>query len=456
MIENVFVINKLSQMKAINSELKLQVINELMLNPVTGQQLSKIFGLSKQKIHYNLKNLLETGLIRIVHIRENNKEIYYRAKARNYILDFSLGAQMNGDLKMNNRGLINRIIETDNNINLTGIAANLLENALKMKAKEKLLIVSGEYNMPLVNKILVEASKRQIEVTLLYRDKEMIEAKHNDFSLATYNWDFEKFNRLLIEHNVYMYLNGESRFIPLDNPEKKKIQQKAFAKSREIVKRHNIRIAMMEGLIKDNLSEKNILSEINFWKSLDIDYHKLALETEEISKKYLGSSGIKIRNDRGSDFVFEIEKIRCDYGSFTDLPNQCPLIFIPGGEILFIPKMKSINGVIKAKSGYIYGKTIINPSLKIVDNEVIKFQADENEELITKAIAEAGPDGRKISLVCLGTNYNMNKTNIDPSYISKSTGTITVKWGENVSVGGSIKGFVEWQIQLENPEITIK
>ena len=443
-------------MKAINSELKLQVINELMLNPVTGQQLSKIFGLSKQKIHYNLKNLLETGLIRIVHIRENNKEIYYRAKARNYILDFSLGAQMNGDLKMNNRGLINRIIETDNNINLTGIAANLLENALKMKAKEKLLIVSGEYNMPLVNKILVEASKRQIEVTLLYRDKEMIEAKHNEFSLATYNWDFEKFNRLLIEHNVYMYLNGESRFIPLDNPEKKKIQQKAFAKSREIVKRHNIRIAMMEGLIKDNLSEKNILSEINFWKSLDIDYHKLALETEEISKKYLGSSGIKIQNDEGSDFVFEIEKIRCDYGSFTDLPNQCPLIFIPGGEILFIPKMKSINGVIKAKSGYIYGKTIINPSLKIVDNEVIKFQADENEELITKAIAEAGPDGRKISLVCLGTNYNMNKTNIDPSYISKSTGVVTIKWGENISIGGTIKGFVEWQIQLENPKITIK
>ncbi|MBC8415703.1 MAG: hypothetical protein H8E11_04665, partial [Candidatus Cloacimonetes bacterium] len=115
-----------------------------------------------------------------------------------------------------------------------------------------------------------------------------------------------------------------------------------------------------------------------------------------------------------------------------------------------------INGVIKAKSGYIYGKTIMNPSLTIVNNELVEYQADENKELIAKAIAEAGPDGRKISLVCLGTNYNMNKTNIDPSYISKSTGTITVKWGENVSVGGSIKGFVEWQIQLENPEIKIK
>jgi DNA-binding transcriptional ArsR family regulator len=89
MIENVFVINKLSQMKAINSELKLQIINELILNPATGQQLSKIFGLSKQKMHYNLKTLLKSNLIEIINIG-NNKEVYYRAKAKNYILDFSL------------------------------------------------------------------------------------------------------------------------------------------------------------------------------------------------------------------------------------------------------------------------------------------------------------------------------------------------------------------------------
>ena len=80
-------------MKAINSELKLQIINELILNTVTVLQMSKTFGLSKQKTHYN----------------------------------YSLGAQMNGDLKMSNRRLINRMIEADNNINLTRTTANLLE-----------------------------------------------------------------------------------------------------------------------------------------------------------------------------------------------------------------------------------------------------------------------------------------------------------------------------------------
>jgi len=80
-------------MKSTCSELILQII-ELILNTHSALQLSKIFGLSKQK---------------------------------NHIPDFSLGVQMNDDLKMNNRGLINLIIEADNNINLTRITANLLE-----------------------------------------------------------------------------------------------------------------------------------------------------------------------------------------------------------------------------------------------------------------------------------------------------------------------------------------
>jgi leucyl aminopeptidase (aminopeptidase T) len=453
MIENVFIVNKLSQMKAINSELKLRIINELILNPATGQQLSKIFGLSKQKMHYNLKTLLNANLLEIINIG-NNKEVYYRAKAKNYILDFSLNNHT-GEKNENNRSLINQILES-HNIDLARIAANLLENSLKLKAKEKLLIVSGEYNMPLVKKILTEASKRQIETTLMYRDKELLEAKHNLFSLATYSWDFEKFNRALKNTDVYLFLNGESRFIPLDDPEKKKIQQKAFTKSRDIIRNNNIRIAMMEGLMHNELTEENILSEINFWKSLDVDYSKLAEETMEASMQYLGTKTVRIHNNNGTDFSCRIQKVQCDYGSFTDLPKQSPLIFIPGGEIIFIPEEKSFNGAINAKNGFIYGKTIKNPSLKIVNNEIVEYQAEENEDIISKAISEGGPDGRKISTMSLGTNYNMDETNIDPLYKSKSKGVFTIRWGENVSIGGSVKGAVEWQIQLENPKIEIK
>jgi leucyl aminopeptidase (aminopeptidase T) len=433
--------------------LGFQIINELALNPATCQQLANTFGLSKQKIHYNLKNLLNVGLIKIANISTNDKEVYYQAKAKNYIIDFSLGVDTNEVNQMKSRKLINTILEKNYNINLSKIAANLLENALKMKAKEKLLIVTGEYNMPLVRKILVEASKRQIDTTLLYRDKELLEAKHNQFSLATYNWDFEKFNKLLKEHNVYLYLNGESRFIPLDDPQKRKLQQKAFVKSREIIQKNNIRVAMMQGLMNDTISENNITSEISFWKSLDIDYEKLANETDEMAKKFMGSNNIEVENEKGSDFTFKIEKTLCEYGAFTNSPMQSPIINIPGGEVLFIPQDKSFNGIIKSEVGYIYGKKITNPTLKILDNKIVYYQAEENEALIKKAIREGGPDGRKIALISIGTNYNMNVNDIDPSYKNKSKEVLTIYWGNNVSLGGNVKGLVEMEIQLKKAKI---
>jgi hypothetical protein len=91
-----------------------------------------------------------------------------------------------------------------------------------------------------------------------------------------------------------------------------------------------------------------------------------------------------------------------------------------------------------------------------VNNEIINHKADSNNELIEQAISEGGSDGHKISMLNMGTNYNMDEANIDPLYKSKSKGVFTIIWGENVSVGGSIKGYVEWQIQLENPKIEIK
>ena len=453
MVDNIFLINKISQLNCMSSEIKLKIIKELIKNPSTGQQLAKIFGISKQHVHYNLKKLLKSNLIEIVNIGTGNKEIYYRAKAKNYIIDFSLGININEIERMKNRNLINKIIEKDYNINLSKISTNLLDNALKMKIKEKLLIVTGDYNMPLVRKILVEASKKQISTTLLYRDKDLLEAKHNQFSLAAYNWDNAQFYQLLKQHNVYLYLNGESRFIPLDDPEKIKLQREAFVRNREIIRKKNIRIAMMQGLINDNITEENILSEINFWKSLDIDYEKLAVETEKIVNKFMNIENYHVQNEDGTNFNFIKEKILCECGSFTDSSTCAPIINVPGGEVLFIPKVTNFQGKIRAKSGYIFGKEVKNPSLNIKNGEISDYSADENEYLIRQAIAEGGPDGKKISLITLGTNFNMNASNTDPSYKNKSKGYVSIYWGNNQAIGGSNRGFIDWQIQIEKVKI---
>jgi leucyl aminopeptidase (aminopeptidase T)/DNA-binding HxlR family transcriptional regulator len=454
MIKNIFVIDRHSQIKALGSKLKFQILNELILNPATCKQLADIFGISKQKTHYNLKSLLDVGLIEITEYDPDKvKEKYYRAKAKNYVIDFSVG--MNAKGNHNNREIINSILDKDHGIQLSKIAAKILEQSLHLTAKDKLLIVTGEYNMPLVSNIILEASKRKISTTIIYRNREILRSKHEDYSLAAFSWDYEQFNNMLKEHTAYLNLNGESRYIPLHNKKKIEIRGKAFMKSRDIINKKGIKVAMMPGLIQDTLSENNIRSEINFWKSLDVDYGRLYESTYELAQTLLNYENIEV-STADSYFNFSIKKILCEYGSFVDNSFQSPVINIPGGEILIIPKQNTFSGTIGAEVGYIYGKKVTKPVITIDNNKITSYIAKENSPLIKKAIEEGGDDGDKVALICLGTNYNMHLENIDKSYRNKSKGLMTIYWGENASLGGNVKGQIEWHLELENPKITYK
>ncbi|MDY6915894.1 MAG: aminopeptidase, partial [Candidatus Cloacimonadota bacterium] len=203
----------------------------------------------------------------------------------------------------------------------------------------------------------------------------------------------------------------------------------------------------------DTLSENNIRSEINFWKAIDVDYKKLYESTFELAQTLLKYKNIEV-STKESYFHFSIEKILCEYGSFVDNTFQSPVINIPGGEILIIPKQNSFSGTIGAEVGYIYGKKVINPLITIENNKIVSYTATENSQLIRKAIEEGGEDSGEIALICLGTNYNMHLENIDRSYRNKSKGLMTIYWGENESLGGEVKGNIEWHVELENPQIT--
>ena len=193
-------------------------------------------------MHYNLNKLFEENLIEIVPSNQvRAKEVYYRATAKNYILDFAIGQNIN-DHSLSKRDIIDNILTQEYHINLNSIAAKLLEDSLKMKPQESLLIVSGSYNQPLVEKILVEAGRRSINTTWIYQSTEILKAKYEEYSLSAFDADYKQFNRLLAKHNVYLNLNGEARYIELNDPQKQRLRSKHFAQSRKIIQQNKIKI----------------------------------------------------------------------------------------------------------------------------------------------------------------------------------------------------------------------
>jgi leucyl aminopeptidase (aminopeptidase T)/predicted transcriptional regulator len=455
MIKNIKIVSKHSQVMELANDLKFGMLRELIRSAATCQQLATAFGVSKQKIHYNLNKLLDEGLIQIVdEITDNGKEVYYRAAAKNFILDFALGEHLN-EGTINGRGVIQSILESEYKLPLSVIAARILRDSLKLRARQKLLIVTGKYNLPLVEKILLEAGRMNIRTTMLYQDTELLKAKYEEYSLPAFNADYEHFNRLLKAHDVYLNLNGEARNLQLTDQDKIKLRLNQFAKSAQIIQQKKIRVAMMPGLLKDTLSEKAIESELQFWKALDIDYKKLSQDTLQMCEQYRDQESLEIKGN-DSNLRFRLQTIFAESGSFTNHPCQSPVINYPGGELLMVPAPDSMNGEIQGDVAYAFGEKISKPKLVIKNNEIKTFSAEDNEKLLAQAILKGGLDGRKVALVTLGTNPNVSLANIDLSYKQKSRGLLSLYWGENRSLGGNVAGTFEWFLQIEQPQISSK
>jgi len=453
MVKNIQLVTRHSQIQELANLLKFDIIRELISSEATCQQIADILNVSKQKIHYNLNKLLEEDLIETVEdVSTNGKEVYYRAKAKNYVLDFALGEHVK-ESTVNGRNVIQNIIEREYKLPLSAIASKILKESLKLKARQKLLIVTGKYNLPLVEKILLEAGRINIRTTLIYQDVEILKAKYEEYSLSAFNSDYKYFNQLLKSHHVYLNLNGEARHIQINDPEKAKLRSEHFTESLKIINDKKVKVAMMPGLLDDTLSNKAIDSELQFWKALDVDYSKLSKDTLSMCAKYRNTNIIKVCGNN-SNLQFRAQTVYAETGSFSDNPYQCPTINYPGGEVLIVPAERTMNGIIQGDVAYAFGQKILNPVIHIQNNEVISFSAEQNEELLYKALEQGGEDGYKVALATIGTNPNVSLANIDLSFKQKSQGLLSLYWGDNRMLGGKVAGKFEWILQIDNPELT--
>ncbi|HPB18904.1 MAG TPA: helix-turn-helix domain-containing protein, partial [Candidatus Cloacimonas sp.] len=428
MIQNLQLIKNQAQLKEMGSPLKYNILKELIKAPATCQQLATLFACSKQKMHYNLTQMLSQGLLKLEDdAYNNNKEVYYRATARSYVLDLAIGLETNGKI-LDNRNIINSILEQEYHINLNNIAAKLIDEALKLTKGMHLLITTGKFNLPLVEKLLLEAGKRGIYTSLMYQDLEQLQARAEQYSLIAFQADYENFNQKLKEADVYLNLNGESRTIEVNDEEKLHIRSRMLEKGRKIIKEKNIRLAMMPSLLYDTLSEQAIESEAQFWRALDINYQLLSDKTIALCRKFVNKNYVEIET-QGEIFQFGINNIWAECGSFGSCEFQSPIINLPGGEILIIPKPDTMQGKIVGDRAYVLGEEILHPVVEIVNNEITVFSAASNQQQLAKAIETGGKDGRKVALICLGTNDNIRGGNIDNALKHKSSGFMSVYWG---------------------------
>jgi leucyl aminopeptidase (aminopeptidase T) len=443
------------QLKELSNPLKYSILKELIKEPATCQQLATLFNHSKQKIHYTLNQMVDQGLLELTADNNgNHKEVYYQAAARNFVLDFAIGLENGGGI-LDSQAIIGGILEHDHRISLQAVASKLIDESFQLSRGDRLLIATGKFNFPLVEKLLLEAGQRGIHTSLIYQDMDLIKARNEDYSLAAYRADYEEFNRLLKNSDMYLNLNGEARFTELKDKDKLRLRNRLLARGRRIVETKKIKLASMPSLMYDTLSEHAIQSELQFWRALDIDYSKLTEYTVDICRRIAAKPQISLISG-DEEISIAVDRVWAECGSFGKSEFQTHMINLPGGEVMMVPKPGSINGTIVGDRAFVFGKEILEPHLVIKDNEIQSFTAQSNEDVLQRAIEAGGADGRKIALVCLGTNENILRGNIDNALKHKSDGFLSLFWGNNQALGGTVAGEQEWIVQIEKPNLNFK
>jgi len=86
-LQPIYIIEDLEQLKTVSDPLRAKVLLLLIEKAYTGQQLAKLLGMARAKVHYHLNELEKHGFISVIRTELKNGIVqkFYRAVARGFV-----------------------------------------------------------------------------------------------------------------------------------------------------------------------------------------------------------------------------------------------------------------------------------------------------------------------------------------------------------------------------------
>ncbi len=119
---------------------------------------------------------------------------------------------------------------------------------------------------------------------------------------------------------------------------------------------------------------------------------------------------------------------------------------MPSGEVFSAPIEDSVNGWAYFSYPTIYmGKDVKGVRLEVKDGEVIKWEAEQGQDILDKVFATEG--ARHWGEVAIGTNYNIQRTTRNILFDEKIGGSIHMAVGQSYKqCGGKNESTVHWDM----------
>ncbi len=439
-MQEIFYISNLKGIKTLSSERRLRILRHLVDKEYTAQELASVFEVKPNALWYDMQQLEAAGLIELVESEQVRGTVkkYYRAVAKNFFVDVSLGeAEINNSNMLH--VLLNQEIEDWRReriikIKFQNIANQIINKNLNIKENEVVVISYQPMHRKLVEDLMVEIARKGAYAIPVFWTKRMEYnfIRHVPLTYATKDVISDY---LIDKIDAHIIFSGEF----LDEPDGEPLTDDQIKKSQliEEAKRENVRKTYETDVrfltidtIYNNFqkADAEIRSEM-YWKALNEQAGDLSSSCNKIKNLLLNSNNISADDGNGSLINISLPQERIVQIKDGLANSKATDSELPGGLVVGLLENGSINGTFHSDFAYLYNSYFEHVDISIKDNKLISINSKNDHDLIQKIFANAKGDKDVVGSFTIGLNPAL-KQNIGHPYInSKIFGALTLQVG---------------------------
>ncbi|MCK4338896.1 MAG: winged helix-turn-helix transcriptional regulator [Candidatus Cloacimonetes bacterium] len=470
-MQDIFYISTIKAIKTLSSDKRLKILQHLVDNEYTAQDLGLILKIKPNVLWYDMKQLEDANLIELIHTEQIRGTVkkFYRAVARNFFVDVSLGAaNINNSRRIQN--MISQEIEDWRRekiikISFKKLANKIINQNLGIKENEIVVISYQPMHQKLVEDLMIEIAKNGAYAIPIFLTKRMefnlIKNVPLKFACRDVISDY-----LLDKIDVHIIFSGEF----LEGSDEFQFTPDLIEKSDRIeeVKRENIRktyqtkvrFLTIDTLQKNQIATSNheICKEM-YWKSLNIGPDSLHNECEFVQQRLLSSISIEIQDGKGSSLKISLPKERTIEIKDGIANLQSSDSELPGGMVVGLLENGSIEGEFHTDFAFLFNKKFEDVFIKIEKCKLTKILTNDNPDInqdeLQKMFNNAYGDKDVVGSFCIGLNPEIYQ-NINHPYInSKIYGALSLQVGWDELEASHVDSDMIAQFFMLNKTITV-
>jgi leucyl aminopeptidase (aminopeptidase T) len=465
-MQEIFYISTLEGIKTLSSDRRLKILRHMVDREYTAQELALKFNIKPNALWYDMQQLESAGLIELVdseHVRGTIKK-YYRAVAKNYFVDVSLG-----EVNLRKSNVIHAVLSQEIDewrrervikISFRDIAHKIITHNLAIKENEKVVISYQPMHRKLVEDLMVEIARQGAYAIPVFWTKRMEYnfIRHVPLPCATKDVisDF-----LINEADAHIIFSGEF----LDEIEDDTLSEELIEKSDllEEAKRENVRKTYETDVrfltidtIYNNLqkADAELRSEM-YWRALNEEPKELTKNCLRVKDLLATSKIFSIEDGNGSLLDVELPEervLQIKDGIANSLATDSEL---PGGLVVGLLEKGKINGKFHTDFAYLYDTLFEEVDITIHENKIIKMKAKEDDEKLQTLFKNATGDKELVGSFTIGMNPALH-TNIHHPYINtKIFGALTLQVGWDELEASSIDSNMIAQFYMLDKTIKV-